>query len=36
VQADKTLENQGFSQVLFFKALDFKASTSEDKKLRDF
>jgi len=36
MQADKTLENQGFSQILFFKGLIFKASTSGVKKWRDF
>jgi hypothetical protein len=32
----QTLENQGFSQILFFKVLNFKGSTSDDKMLRDF
>jgi len=36
VQTNKTLKNQGFSRILFFKILNFKASTSWDKKLRDF
>jgi len=32
----QTLENQGFSQITLFKVLNFKTSTSDDKKLRDF
>jgi hypothetical protein len=36
MQAGKTLENQSFSQILFFKVFIFKASTSWDKKWRDF
>jgi hypothetical protein len=28
--------NQGFPQILFFKVLNFKASTSDVKKWRDF
>jgi hypothetical protein len=36
VWVGKTLANQGFLQILFFKVLNFKASTSDVKEVEGF